>query len=414
MSQGRIIVRTQGPTGPPGAVGTIADGSLTPAKVAGVAVVTSDARLSDARTPTAHVHAAGDVTSGVFASARLPTLAGRLHNLAAATAPTTGDDQGDGYGVGSVWIDTTAAIAYLCEDATTNAAVWLPLVGKLDVQEFTANGTWTKPAWADARAAVRIFAIAGGGSGGSGRQGAAATARGGGGGGAAGSMIDRAYAAPDVPATLTVTVGAATTGAAAQAGTDGNGNAGTAGNPTILANGAWGVRAVSGGGGGGGTTAGGAGGFSAIGETTVAAGSAGGAAAAAGAVTASPGLAAGSGAGGGGITSADAATAAAAGGRQMIYAGNVANAGTAGAAGAAGGDATSSLAIPYSPTSAKVGNGGGGGGPGLAAAGGRGGHGSYPGGGGGGGGASLNGFASGAGGNGAAGYAIVITTLGGG
>ncbi len=143
MSQGRIIVRTQGPTGPPGDVGAIADGSLTPAKVAGVAVVTSDARLSDARTPTAHAHAAGDVTSGVFAAARLPTLAGRLHNLAAATAPTTSDDQGDGYGVGSVWVDTTTALAYLCEDATTNAAVWLPLVGKLDVQEFTANGTWT-------------------------------------------------------------------------------------------------------------------------------------------------------------------------------------------------------------------------------------------------------------------------------
>lgn len=33
----------------------------------------NDPRLSDARTPTAHTHAAGDVTSGTFAFARIPT-----------------------------------------------------------------------------------------------------------------------------------------------------------------------------------------------------------------------------------------------------------------------------------------------------------------------------------------------------
>jgi hypothetical protein len=37
------------------------------------ACVGNDARLSDARTPTAHVHAAGDVTSGTLNIARIPT-----------------------------------------------------------------------------------------------------------------------------------------------------------------------------------------------------------------------------------------------------------------------------------------------------------------------------------------------------
>ena len=46
------------------------------------------------------------------------------HNLAASAAPTTGDDSGDGYAVGSLWIDTTADKGYVCLDATAAAAVW--------------------------------------------------------------------------------------------------------------------------------------------------------------------------------------------------------------------------------------------------------------------------------------------------
>lgn len=51
----------------------------------------------------------------------------KTHNLAASAAPTTTDDDGSGYSVGSVWIDTTADLAYLCLDATTSNAVWLPV-----------------------------------------------------------------------------------------------------------------------------------------------------------------------------------------------------------------------------------------------------------------------------------------------
>lgn len=51
-----------------GVVQLAASGTTT----AGQAVQASDTRLSDARTPTTHTHAAGDVTSGTFAAARLP------------------------------------------------------------------------------------------------------------------------------------------------------------------------------------------------------------------------------------------------------------------------------------------------------------------------------------------------------
>ena len=76
-----------------GAGGKIADGTITHVDVAaankdGVAATPSmrtlgtgaqqaaagnDARLSDARTPTAHVHSGADITSGTVGFARLPT-----------------------------------------------------------------------------------------------------------------------------------------------------------------------------------------------------------------------------------------------------------------------------------------------------------------------------------------------------
>lgn len=53
----------------PGVVTLAPDGDDTP----GLVVQADDSRLSDARTPTAHVHAAADITSGVIAIARLAT-----------------------------------------------------------------------------------------------------------------------------------------------------------------------------------------------------------------------------------------------------------------------------------------------------------------------------------------------------
>lgn len=45
-------------------------------------------------------------------------------NLSATTAPTANEDSGDGYAVGSTWINVTTDEAYVCLDATVGAAVW--------------------------------------------------------------------------------------------------------------------------------------------------------------------------------------------------------------------------------------------------------------------------------------------------
>ncbi len=48
-----------------------------------------------------------------------------LNNYSAVAAPTINDDSGDGYAVGSEWIDITADKTYKCVDNTLGAAVWL-------------------------------------------------------------------------------------------------------------------------------------------------------------------------------------------------------------------------------------------------------------------------------------------------
>ncbi len=46
------------------------------------------------------------------------------NNIAATTAPVVGDDDADGYAIGSKWFDTTNDVSYVCLDASTGAAVW--------------------------------------------------------------------------------------------------------------------------------------------------------------------------------------------------------------------------------------------------------------------------------------------------
>jgi len=52
----------------------------------------------------------------------------RQHH-SATSAPSASDDQTMGYGVGSVWIDTSADNAYICVDSSTGASVWVQING---------------------------------------------------------------------------------------------------------------------------------------------------------------------------------------------------------------------------------------------------------------------------------------------
>ena len=99
----------------------------------------------------------------------------------------------------------TAAPGTNTTQLATTAFVLANATGSLDVQTFTASGTWTKPAGAQF---VYVEMIGGGGSGGKSGSGD------GGGGGGGGAWHTRWFDADDLGGTETVTVGA---GGAAQA-----------------------------------------------------------------------------------------------------------------------------------------------------------------------------------------------------
>lgn len=55
----------------------------------------------------------------------------RMDNLAATTNPTVTDDADLDYAVGSLWLNTAASGLWICDDATADAAVWVPVDGDL-------------------------------------------------------------------------------------------------------------------------------------------------------------------------------------------------------------------------------------------------------------------------------------------
>ena len=290
-----------------------------------------------------------------------------------------------------------------------------------NVQAFTANGTWTKPAGATA---VRVLLLGAGGGGGAGHCQAVSPTNPnqGGSGGAAGGYIELWLPASVLGATEAVTVGIGGTGGSGQSTAGTSGAAGGTGSNTVF--GSWAVADGGWGGYGGGTAAQGSGSsgvqeaqFPLIAASMFASGStlvllsgagSGMSAGVAGANGYVGGFHGGGGGGGGGITITPTQLAGGAGG--LGGAGvksTTISRGGGGAGGTTGGGAGSAGAA--SSTNVIGGSGGGGGGSNLTGNGGAGAAGGFPNAGGGGGGACLSGFTSGAGGAGANGYALITT-----
>ena len=293
----------------------------------------------------------------------------------------------------------------------------------VDIQAFSTPGTstWTKPVGAKS---VRVQLVAGGGGGSAGSRGAAGTIRTGGGGGGGGGYNDVMFAASDLPATMSVAVGAGGVGGVSvttdntAAGTSGDiggqsrfysgsklyasagggqgGNWGVMGQAT--AGGQGGVGMFMGGSGGNSSATGIAGGWSGVTHQLLPASTG------VVAITWTPPGATGGG-GGGGLTAANAASA---GGGVYAQTGRQTGQSLSPGTGGNGSAGDSSNDYPALTASLMPGRGGGGGGGVPAAVGAYGGNGVL-GGGGGGGGASANGYASGAGGRGGDGM-VVITT----
>jgi hypothetical protein len=277
----------------------------------------------------------------------------------------------------------------------------------VDIQEFTSDGSWTKPTNAKR---VHVLMWGGGGGGGSG-AGDSATFDSGGGGGAGAVGAECWWDADDLSSSETVTVGAAGAGGAAV--TYGGGNAGVDGGDTDFN----GVTAKGGNSGSAGSETAGAGGTIKIANSLVISGpyglptdgTIGGNAAAAPTAANKHSFGGGGGGGGGGNNPQISTDFAGALGGGPIF--NTVTTGSGGSKGVAnggnGGNGAAALSDKF------AGSGGGGGGGNYDGAGGDGGDGGLPGGGGGGGGAGYSAgsgvTSGGAGGAGGSGLVRIIT-----
>ncbi len=276
--------------------------------------------------------------------------------------------------------------------------------GFIQIDKFTASGTWTKPAGTKR---VRFGLIAGGSGGASGALRAAGVASTGGGGGSGGGLVEMEVDASSLGSTETVTVGAPGVGGAAVTVADANGNPGTLGGASGFGNYRSRGPGVAPLGGTAATVAGGIsfGAYAFPSHPDSAGGS--GQAGVAGNGSAGYGRSASAGGGGGGVNAANVFAGGGSGGAASLV--NVTSTGNAAGATAEGGGGTvGSITTQYATILTGSGGGGGGSG-GNTVNGGPGGNGALPGGGGGGGGGSRNGLSSGKGGDGGRGEVWVIS-----
>lgn len=112
------------------------------------ACVGNDARLSDARTPIAHVHAAADITSGVLATARLAST-----GTASINTYLRGDQTWSSIAAGDIGSGTiaTARLASGTASSTTflrGDQTWATVVSGATIVDDTTNNAEYFPMWA--------------------------------------------------------------------------------------------------------------------------------------------------------------------------------------------------------------------------------------------------------------------------
>ncbi|WP_152607638.1 glycine-rich domain-containing protein [Aeromonas hydrophila] len=265
----------------------------------------------------------------------------------------------------------------------------------VQVDIFTASGTWTKP---DNAESIHIFVMGAGGGGASGYVGADTSYVNGGGGGSGGAAVDHLVEAGALSDSMAIIVGKGGSGGVSSSTS--SHNPGKDGGDTLVH---WGGEPYLARGGIGATSSGGGNAMTGFHDSGAggSSGNMGGA---------SPGGAGGGGSGGGKITSGT--IHAGANSRLPLRYGESSTLSTGGPAGndSNNPDAIDYMDIPSGSLYRYPGVPGGGGGAGYASSGGRGGH-AGPGGGGGGGGAAITGYQSGAGGDGGDGIVVITTWM---
>lgn len=79
--------------------------------------------------------------AGSSVRSKLNVLLAANPNFLATTSPVTTNDNTQGYGPGSWWLNVNTGQLWICRNATTNAAVWLPVQIPADSPGFIV-GNW--------------------------------------------------------------------------------------------------------------------------------------------------------------------------------------------------------------------------------------------------------------------------------
>lgn len=90
---------------------------------AGTVAAGDDSRLSNNLRITNNLVDLDNVATARFSLA-IDDIATKKSNLTATTNPDLNDDVGDGYAIGSVWINVSTDTVFMCVDSTAAAAVW--------------------------------------------------------------------------------------------------------------------------------------------------------------------------------------------------------------------------------------------------------------------------------------------------
>jgi prepilin-type N-terminal cleavage/methylation domain-containing protein len=132
---GGVVFLTPATGGPPAAASTIAGVWGGAASSTGTSIGTSGYGYADGNDPDYHV--LGDqvyrmeiaflLTNGTTSNYPVTNPANTTNNLTASGPPSASSDNTQQYSNGSRWYDNSAGRAYICTNATTNGAVWVPL-----------------------------------------------------------------------------------------------------------------------------------------------------------------------------------------------------------------------------------------------------------------------------------------------